>query len=188
MTPENAPVFVLLALLVLAALVWFLANYNRFVRLQGHLRESWSGIDVELKRRHDLVPNLVATVRAHAAHEREVMERVTALRNDAVSRRAGVADLGREESRLDTALRQLVAVAESYPQLKADASFRRLQEELAITEDRIAAARRFYNANVRDLCNLREQFPTSVLAAMFSFDRPEFFAPEADAERETPRV
>ncbi len=187
MTPETAPVFVLLALFVLGAAVWFLANYNRFVRLQGHVRESWSGIDVELKRRHDLVPNLVATVRGHAAHEREVLERVTELRSQALTLR-GVGDLGREESRLAAALRQLVALGESYPQLRADASFRSLQEELALTEDRIAAARRFYNGNVRDLRNLREQFPTSLLAAMFSFDAPEFFEPEDGAEREPPRA
>jgi len=99
-----------------------------------------------------------------------------------------VGDLGREESRLALALRQLVAVAESYPQLKADASFRHLQEELTLTEDRIAAARRFYNGNVRDLRNLREQFPTSLLAAMFSFDVPEFFEVDDPAERSVPKA
>lgn len=187
MTPETAPVYVLLAILGLGVAVWFLANHNRFVRLQGHVRESWSGIDVELKRRHDLVPNLVATVRGYAAHEREVLERVTQLRSQAVAQQR-VGDLGREESRLAVALRELVAVAESHPQLKADASFRRLQEELALTEDRIAAARRFYNGNVRDLRNLREQFPTSLIAAMFSFDVPEFFELDEAAERSVPQA
>ena len=186
----NIVPLLVVGVVVLVPLIWVIAMYNRLASIGQHLRESAADVDVELKRRYDLVPNLVATVKGYAAHERETLERVTALRLQAM-RDAEDAHLGRRSSaerEFGGSIQRLVAVSEAYPQLKADASFRRLQEELAITEDRIAAARRFYNANVRDLRNLREQFPTSVLAAMFSFDRPEFFAPEADAERETPRV
>jgi len=180
----------LIAAVVAIPLVWVIAVYNRFASIRQHLRESAADVDVELKRRHDLVPNLVATVQGYAAHERETLERVVAARTRAV-RDAGAAELGRRtpsELALEGCVRRLLAVAEAYPQLKADAHFLELQRELALTEDRIAAARRFYNGNVRELNVLRTTFPTNLVAAAFGIGPAEFFELEADVERNVPPV
>ena len=178
---------ILLAAAVLVPLVWAVATYNRFVALRQHLRESWADVDVELKRRHDLIPNLVETVRGHAAHERAMLEAVTAAR-DATARPDRPASLARDEARLGRELRHLFAVAEGYPRLKSDANFRRLQRELATTEDRLAAARRFYNGNVRENNALVAQFPSSLIANSGGFAAAEYFEVAADAERAVPRV
>jgi LemA protein len=172
------------------ALVWFVATYNRFVRLKQHLRDSWAGIDVELKRRHDLIPNLVQVVRGYAEHERTVLERVVDLRNRAAATGDDHAELAQRESALMRGMRDLFAVVERYPELKADRRYGELQRELAITEDRIAAARRFYNGNVRDWVVLRDSFPSNALAAACGFGRhdPGYFALAGDAERVVPRV
>lgn len=180
------PEVLLVGLVLLVPLVWLLANYNRFVRLRNHITESWSNIDVELKRRYELIPNLVATVKGYAAHEKEVLERVTALRNDAAANRGDPASQAASETALMIGLKGLFAVVEGYPELKSDAHFLALQKELSLTEDRIAAARRFYNGNVRDMRSLREQFPTNLIAAMFGFEAPTFFELEAEAERVVP--
>ena len=172
----------------LVVLIWWIAVYNRFVKLRQQLRESWADIDVELKRRHDLIPNLVETVKGYAAHEREVLESVTAARNAAVAQPDTPAAMGRDETRLQHEVGRLFAVAEGYPQLKADTNFRQLQEELALTEDRLAAARRFYNGNVRDLNALVEQFPTKLVAGAGGFRTAEYFEVADDAERAVPRV
>lgn len=173
---------------LLVPLVWFIATYNRFVSLRAHLRESWADIDVELKRRYDLIPNLVQTVKAYATHERETLEQVIALRNTAQANHASAESQATDESQLMRAVGRLFAVAEDYPQLKADRNFLALQDELANTEDRIAASRRFYNANVRDLNKLRDQFPTNIVGGVFNIERATFFELASDAERVVPRV
>jgi LemA protein len=184
------PVIVAVGILALLPLIWLIVMYNRFASIGQHLRESAADVDVELKRRYDLVPNLVATVKGYAEHERETFERVTTARLRAM-RDAEDAHLGRRSGQEDAfgrSIRQLFAVSEAYPQLKADANFLELQKELALTEDRIAAARRFYNGNVRELNVLCASFPTNVVAAMFGF-RPEGFFELGDAtERAAPAV
>ncbi len=178
----------ILAAVLLVPIVWWIVTYNRFVRLRHAVNESWADIDVELKRRYELVPNLVETVRGYAKHEREVLERVVALRNQAMQNHGTAAAQARDENALAAGLRSLFAVAENYPTLRSDAHFLALQQELAITEDRIAAARRFFNGNVRDLRNLRESFPTSLVAGMAGVAEPTFFELEDANERVVPRV
>jgi LemA protein len=173
---------------LLLALVWFIATHNRLVQLRQHIRESWADIDVELKRRYDLIPNLVETVKGYAAHERSVLEEVTRLRNQAAANNGSAAEQATDETALALGVRQLFAVAENYPQLKADAHFRALQEELANTEDRLAAARRFFNGNVREMNQLCETFPTNLVADMFGFERSTYFELSNDAERVVPRL
>lgn len=173
---------------VLVALVWLIATYNRFQRLRQHIRESWADIDVELKRRYELIPNLVETVKGYAAHERETLQRVIALRDAASANHGTASSQAADESRLMLGMKQLFAVAESYPSLKADGNFLALQKELANTEDRIAAARRFFNGNVRDLNQLCAMFPTSVVANAFGFRAADFFELSSEAERVVPRV
>ncbi len=182
------PYLIAVAGVLLVGLIWLIATYNRFVRLRQHLKESWSDIDVELKRRYELIPNLVATVKGYAAHEKEVLESVTELRNRAASNRGSAASQAVDESALMLGVRKLFAVAEAYPDLKANTNFLSLQEQLAETEDRIAAARRFFNGNVRDMNSLRESFPSSIVAGMFNFEAGTFFELASDAERVVPRV
>jgi LemA protein len=174
--------------LLLLTLVWFTATFNRLVQLRQHLRESWADIDVELKRRYDLIPNLVETVKGYAAHERSVLEEVVRLRNQAAANNGPAADQANDETALAMGVRQLFAVAENYPQLKADGHFLSLQQELANTEDRLAAARRFFNGNVRELNQLCDSFPTNVVASMFGYEHSTYFELANEAERVVPRV
>jgi len=164
------------------------ASYNRFVRQRNLVQESWRQIDVELTRRHDLVPNLVETVKGYAAHERETLEAVTAARAAAASVGSGPAAQAVQENALSGALRQLFAVAEAYPDLKASANFLDLQRQLAETEDRIAAGRRFYNGNVRALNTRVEAFPSSVVAKSFGIAKAEYFTADDPQVRATPTV
>ena len=173
--------------IALITIIWLVATYNRFVRLRQHIREAWGNIDVELKRRYDLIPNLVQTVKGYAAHERETLELIVRLRAQAVASTGDAQSQSRDEEQLCMGLRRLFAVAERYPQLRADAHFRELMQELALTEDRIAAARRFFNGNVRELNALREQFPTSIIASRFGFTHEFFFELSSEAERVVPR-
>lgn len=182
------PVLIVVAVAVLIPLIWWIAVYNRFVRLKHAVAESWADIDVELKRRYELIPNLVETVKGYAKHERETLEQVVQLRNTAMQNHGSAASQGRDENALAVGMRSLFAVAEGYPELKSDANFRALQEELAITEDRIAAARRFFNGNVRDLRNLREGFPTSIVGSTMGIEEPTFFELDDQSERVVPRV
>jgi LemA protein len=154
---------------------WAIATYNRFARLGQHVKESWSGVDVELKRRHDLVPNLVETVKGYAKHERETLEMVVAARARALAAGEALRERVQSEGELDRSLGRLMALSESYPELKADRHFLELQRELALTEDRIAASRRFYNANVRELNALRVEFPSNLVAGVFGFREERFF-------------
>ncbi|MEK8226206.1 LemA family protein [Oerskovia sp. M15] len=152
------------------------------------MQESWRQIDVELHRRHDLIPNLMETVKGYATHERGVFEQVAAARSAAAGPVSGPADQAAKENDLTQALGRLFAVAEAYPQLRASENFGQLQSELTNTEDRIAAGRRFYNANVRTLNTKVETFPPNLIAKMFGFKRAEYFEVDNPAVRNAPRL
>lgn len=179
----------LIAILVIAVIIviWAIAAYNGLVRLRNLVQEAWRQIDVELQRRHDLIPNLVETVKGYAKHERETLEAVTQARTIAAAPGSSPAEQAQQENVLTQALGRLFAVAEAYPDLKANQNFMQLQQELTNTEDRIAAGRRFYNANVRTLNTRIETFPTMLIANMFGFHREEYFETE-DAARQAPNV
>ncbi len=179
---------VIIAAVVVLALLWAVVNYNRMARLRQHIRESWSDIDVELKRRYELIPNLVETVKGYAKHERETLEQVTALRNRAQQNTGSAGSQALDESALLLVLKKLFALVERYPTLKADANFLVLQKELANTEDRVAASRRFYNANIREMSQLCETIPTNLIASMFGFVGGDYFELDSAAERVVPRV
>ena len=163
---------------ILALVIWIVLTYNTLVRIRQQVRESWSGIDTELKRRYDLVPNLVEAVRGYAAHENEVLTRVTEARARAQASGGSPRSQAADEKILVQSVQRLLAVAEEYPDLKASEHFLALQEELANTEDRIQAARRFFNANVRDLNTRLEVFPSNLVGSAFSFRKEEFFEVE----------
>ncbi len=179
-------ILVLAVLLVIALAA--VGIYNSLVRLNVRVDNAWSDIDVQLKRRHDLIPNVVETVKGYAAHERQTLEAVIDARNRAVSvQAAGPAERGQAEGALTTALRGLFALAESYPQLRATENFQQLQTTLGQIEDAVQNARRYYNAVVRDLNTKVQQFPSNLIAGMFGFRNREFFE-IPDAQRETPQV
>jgi LemA protein len=179
-------VYILLGALALLAL-WLVLSYNALVKARNKVDEAWSGIDVQLKRRHDLVPNLVETVKGYAAHERETLESVTAARAAAVEA-SEPRVVERAEARLTGALGMINALAEAYPQLRAAENFQRLQAELAGVEDEIQAARRIYNSNVERYNTRTQQFPTLLIAGALSFRPREFFEIEVAAERAVPQV
>ena len=175
-------------LIVVAALVVIgIGIYNGLVRLRVQCDNAWSDIDVQLKRRYDLIPNVVETVKGYAGHERSTLEAVVNARNRAMAAQ-GPAAKGEAEGLLTGALRQLFALAEAYPQLRAVESFTQLQGTLTQIEDTIQNARRYYNAVVRDLNTKIAQFPSNLVAGMFNFKAREFFEITAPAEREAPRV
>jgi LemA protein len=174
-------VYVVLGVVVLLALA-VAVSYNRFVRQRNLVQESWRQVDVELTRRHDLVPNLVETVKGYAAHERTVLANVVEARAAALTAPTVPAKASAETA-LAGSLRGLFAVAENYPNLKAAGPFQQLQAQLAETEDRIAAARRFYNGNVRALNTRVEAFPSSVVASTFNFDKADYFETDDPAVR-----
>lgn len=178
-------IIVIVAIVVLLLLI-FVVQYNGLVRLRNRIDNAWSQIDVQLQRRHDLIPNLVETVKGYAAHEKETLERVVQARNQAVSAQ-GPAAQGQAENVLTGALRQLFAVAEAYPDLKANQNFLNLQEELTSTEDRVAYARQFYNDSVLKYNNKIQTIPSNVIAGMFNFNEREYFETE-EQSREVPRV
>jgi LemA protein len=179
-------VWVILGIIVLVGL-FLVVTYNGMVKARNKVDEAWSGIDVQLKRRHDLIPNLVETVKGYATHEREVFENVSAARSAAISAK-GPAQAGQAEGALTRALGGLFAVAEAYPQLRAAESFTELQRELANTEDQIAGSRRIYNGNVQSYNTKIQVFPNSLLAGPFGFTRREFFEIEDPADREPVKV
>lgn len=181
-------VLIVVSALLIVGLLWVVGTYNGFVRLRNLVEESWRQIDVELHRRHDLIPNLVETVQGYAAHERDVLSEVTAARTAAVGPSAGPAQQAEHENQLTSALGRLMAVAEAYPQLRASESFVHLQSELTNTEDRIAAGRRFYNANVRALNTKVESFPSNAVAHAVGVSRAEYFEIEDPSVRAVPRV
>jgi LemA protein len=179
---------IILGLIVLLVIYGVVA-YNRFVAQKQQIKDAWANIDTELRRRYDLIPNLVETVRGYAAHERQTFEAVTQARAAAVAATGSPASQAAAEGPLVAALRQLLAVAEAYPELKANQNFLALQSELANTEDRLQTSRRFYNANVRDYNQRVKQFPSVLVASMFGFKEEEFFEiEEALREAGAPQV
>ncbi len=187
LTPVAATL-ITIGVVALLLLVWAVASYNRMARLRQYIRESWSDIDVELRRRYELIPNLVETVKGYAAHERTVLQEVTALRNRAEASRGDAASQATDETALLLGLKKLFAVVEAYPTLKADKHYLALQQELSLTEDRIASARRFYNGNIREMKQLCETVPTNIIASAFGFEAGAYFELSSAAERVVPRV
>jgi len=177
---------VLLAI-ALAAVLWFVADYNRLVRGRQEVRNAWSQIDVQLKRRHDLIPNLVESVKGYMTHERETLENVTKARQQAVNA-SGMGEKAQAENFLTQTLRSLFAVAERYPDLRANQNVMALQEELTSTENRISFARQFYNDQTMRLNTLIESVPTNIVAGMTGFQKTAFFEIEDTAHRATPQV
>ncbi|MEK7562736.1 MAG: LemA family protein [Patescibacteria group bacterium] len=174
--------YVILAVIVVV-LFWIAASFNGFVTLKNRAKEAWADIDVQLKRRYDLIPNLVETVKGYATHERELFEKVTQARVSAMGAQ-GTKAKAEAENMLSDTLKSLFAVSENYPDLKASVNFLELQRELSDTEDKIQAARRFYNTNVRDL-NIRiESFPDNFIASTFGFKQMDLFETANEAERE----
>jgi LemA protein len=184
---EDPVLLVIAIIVIVVALIYIAATYNSLIVLRNHIPESWSNVDTELMRRYELIPNLVAAVKGYAAHERETLERVIELRNTCMADHGSVHHQEGTEKQLVSAVQRLLALAENYPDLKANQNFLELQRELVNTEDRIQAARRFYNGNVRDYRNLREKFPSSIVAGTFGFEQHDFFNVDS-AVREAPRV
>ncbi len=179
------PLYIVLAVAAVLVL-WVVFAYNRFITLVQRVKEAWADIDVQLKRRYDLIPNLVETVKGYATHERQAFENVTKARAAAMGA-SGPAEKGQAENMLTDALKSLFAVAEAYPDLKANQNFAELQRELSDTENKIQAARRFYNGVVRDLNTGLQSFPGNVIAGVFNFEEKEYFElSEADAAAREP--
>ncbi|TDZ76467.1 LemA family protein [Mycobacteroides salmoniphilum] len=188
------PLLIVIVVAVFFALIiglWLLATYNGFVRIRNLVQESWKQIDVELQRRHDLIPNLIETASAAAQFERDTLQQVTAARNlarDAATTHQGVAAQAQAEQQLSGALGRFFAIAESYPQLQSIQNFVALQGELANTEDRIAAGRRFYNGNVRALNTKVQTVPSNIVAKWFGFTETEYFELDDPAARQVPNI
>jgi LemA protein len=175
----------IILIIVVVAVLWFVFAYNRFVRLITRAKEAWSDIEVQMKRRYDLIPNLVSTVKGYAAHESTAFENVTKARALAIGAQ-NIEEKGKAENMLSGALKSLFAVAEAYPDLKANQNFLELQRELSDTENKIQAARRFYNTNVRDLNIATDTFPSNFVAKMFGFAKMEFFDLGSDSAAAEP--
>lgn len=171
-------------------IIWLIATYNSLIILRNRTDEAWSDIDVQLKRRYDLIPNLVETVKGYAAHEKEVFEKVTQARTAAIQaeKSGNPAEIGKAENMLAGTLKTLFAVAENYPDLKASQNFLQLQDELSDTENKIQASRRFYNGNARDFNIKMEKFPNNLIAGTFGFKIREFFEIEEPKEKEAVKV
>ena len=178
--------WIALGILIILGL-WIVMIYNGLVRLKVRTNEAWADIDVQLKRRHDLIPNLVETVKGYATHERELFEKVTQARANAMNAQ-NPEEKGQAENMLTGALKSLFAVSENYPQLRANENFLELQRELSDTENKIQAARRFYNGNVRDLNTKIQVFPDSIVANMLNIKKKEFFEIEEPKEKEAVKV
>ena len=173
---------------VVIILIWFVAAYNGFVRMRNRVREAWADIEVQLKRRYDLIPNVVETAKGYATHERETLDSVTEARTRAMSAH-GAAEQSGAENMLAGALKSLFAVSENYPDLKANANFLELQRELSDTENKIQAARRFYNSVVRDINTSVESFPNNMVASAFGFKCEELFdLPDGDIAQQNVKV
>jgi LemA protein len=176
-------ILVVVLVVVAVVIIWVIAAFNGLVVLKNRAKEAWADIDVQLKRRYDLIPNLVETVKGYATHEKEVFENVTKARASAMNAQ-GLQAKADAENMLSNTLKSLFAVSESYPDLKASTNFLQLQNELTDTEDKIQAARRFYNTNVRDLNIKIESFPANMIANSFGFKSMELFETANDAERQ----
>ena len=176
------PLLVFLGVVALLG-IFFAGLYNKLVRLRQNVRESWSAIETELRRRYDLIPNLVETVKGYATHEKETLEAVIQARNAALANNGTPEEQAKSETQLTGALRQVFALSEAYPDLKANTNFNQLQAQLEETENRLGQSRRFYNANVRELNTATESFPSVVVANMFGFKSEEYFEIQDDAAR-----
>lgn len=183
----SSVLLIFLGVLVIPLFI-VIAIYNSLVRLRNEAKNSWSQIDVQLKRRHDLIPNLVETAKGYMKHERGTLEAVTKARQQAVQVGESIADKAKMENMLSQTLRSLFAVAENYPDLKANQNFMQVQEELTSTENKISFARQYYNDSVLKLNNKIQMFPSNIIAGLFSFLKGEFFEVEAAAVREVPKV
>lgn len=173
--------------LCVVLLLWLIISYNRFIKLKNMMKEAWSGIEVQLKRRYDLIPNLVESVKGYGAHEKGLFEEIASLRSRCMSAE-NPADKGKAENMLSEGLRRLFAVAEAYPQLRASENFIDLQKNLSEIEDQIQLARRYYNGNVRNFNMLVEQFPSVIIARLFGFRIADFFEIENAIEKQAPQV
>jgi LemA protein len=173
--------------IIVAIVLWAVMIYNNFIRFKNNADEAWSDIDVQLKRRHDLIPNLIETVKGYMGHESNVLTAVTNARAQALTSQ-GATDSAKAENALSGTLKSLFAVAESYPDLKANTNFLELQRELSDTENKIQAARRFYNGTVRDMNSAIQVFPGNIISQTFGFKQRDFFELDEPAERETPQV
>ena len=178
---------VILAVIVILA-IWFAGMYNTLIRWRNRVKNGWAQIDVQLKRRYDLIPNLVNTVKGYAAHDKQTFENVTKARNMAISESGGVRKQAQAENFLSQTLKSLFAVVENYPQLKANENLLQLQEELTSTENRVAFARQHYNDQAMKLNTRTEVFPTNLIARSFGFKKIEFFEVEITEERQPVRV
>ncbi|MBI2626999.1 MAG: LemA family protein [Parcubacteria group bacterium] len=176
---------IIFLIIVIVLVLWLIGVFNSLIRSRNRVKEAWSDIDVQLKRRYDLIPNLVETVKGYAAHESQTFEKVIQARSAAMSAQT-VQEHGQAENMLSGALKSLFALAEAYPQLRAVESFTKLQDELSDTENKIQAARRFYNTNVLNLNNKVEQFPSNLIAGIFGFKKETFF--ELGSEQESKPV
>lgn len=180
-------ILLLLVVLVIFFLLYGVSIYNRLVKLRTLVEEAWSGISVQLKKRHDLIPNLVETVKGYATHEKETFEQVTQARAGAMNA-SGVKSQEVAENKLNTALMNLLAVAEQYPDLKANAQFMQLQNQLSVIESDIEKSRRYYNGTVREKNIVIDTFPSNIIAGMFHFTKSPFFELEDEAEKAVPQV
>ncbi len=174
---------VIFLVIVVAVVLWVIAVFNGLVVLKNRAKEAWADIDVQLKRRYDLIPNLIETVKGYATHERELFEKVTQARANAMNAQ-GTKAKAQAENMLSDALKSLFAVSEAYPDLKASVNFLELQRELTDTEDKIQASRRFYNTNVRDLNIKIESFPANMIAGSFGFTKMDLFQTANEQERQ----
>lgn len=178
----------ILVAIVALILIWAISAYNGLVRIRQRVKNAWSQIDIQLKRRYDLIPNLIETCKGYMKHEREVLENVTRARAQAIGVKGGAAEQAKAENALTQTLRSLFAVSENYPQLRANENMLKLQEELTTTENRIAFARQHYNDQAMKLNTKTEVFPTNLIASSFSFEKMDFFEVELAVEREPVKV
>ena len=179
---------IVVAAIVFVPVIYLIATYNTLVRYRNHVKESWSDIDTELKRRYDLIPNLVSTVKGYATHEQSLLEELTRLRGVCKENNGKPSQQAGSENDFQALLHKVLVRVEAYPDLKADQNFLDLQDELSNTEDRIQAARRFYNGNVRDINNKIQMFPSSIIAGVFDFEESDFFELNDEVARSVPSV
>jgi len=178
----------ILVVIIAVGLIWLISAYNGLIRLRQRVKNGWSQIDVQLKRRYDLIPNLVETCKGYMKHEREVLENVTRARTQAIEVSGGAAEQAKAENFLSQTLRSLFAVSENYPQLKANENMLKLQEELTTTENRVSFARQHYNDQVMKFNTKTEVFPTNLIAGAFGFTKKDFFQTEVPEEREPVKI
>ncbi len=181
--------YIIVGIIVILIIVVFIATYNKLVRLRNQVKNAWAQIDVQLKRRHDLIPNLIETVKGYMKHERETLEAITKARNLAQqAASSGPGARAKAETELSSALGRLLAVVENYPDLKANQNFLALQEELTSTENKLSFSRQYYNDSVLSYNNRTQMFPSNIIASMTGFKASEFFEVSVAGEREAPKV